>query len=474
MVLLVSCTKVGPDYVPPSPSLPDEWTASIESDNSSRLNGAQRWWQRFQDPTLDRLIRISRKANPNIRIARARISGSWRQRAVLASAWGPQGAFNGRVEEGLGTFDRSGIDFDPGQSRNELAQFNVGWEIDLFGKIARQVEATYADYQASIEGWRDATVFITSEVALSYIAYRTLRKRLENAEEAREIYVTIERMVRVLQEEGLANKADLKEATGRLRTAEADIPPLTEESLIVRNRLASLLAIRPGDIASYLDANPDIPDPPRAISVGFPTQLLRSRPDIRRAERQIAVQTALVGVATAELYPELSLSGAITYEYLRSGIGASTLRRTLGLGPNLRWRIFNCCQDHHRIKEFEARLDQAIINYERTVIEAITDVEDSLTRLYQTRKRQAFLESAVSELEEAADLMQEAFQLGTVDLRRLLNAQEDHIRLEDESIANRGRVSAHSVRLFKALGGGELPPPVKRGRTQPPKNLNAN
>lgn len=474
LVFLSQCTVVGPDYQPLTPSVPDEWTTSIQSDNALSVTGSQRWWQRFKDPTLDRLIRISRTANPNIRIARARITESWRQRAVLAAAWGPHGEFNGRVEEGLGSFDQSGIDWDPGQARNELAQFNVGWEIDLFGRIARQVEATTADYQSQIEGWRDATVFINSEVALHYIAYRTLGKRIANAYEAKKNYAVIQNMVSVLKEEGISSNADLKEATGRLRTAEADIPPLEEESTIIRNRLAALLAIRPGDMASYLAKNTEIPTPPRSISAGFPAQLLRSRPDIRRAERKIAVQTALVGVATAQLYPELSLSGAITYEYLRSGVTAATLTRTLGLGPNLQWRIFNCCQDRQRIKEFEAKLLQAVIDYERTVIEAVTDVEDSLTRIQQTRKRQDLLEAAVDELRQAADLMQEAYQLGTVDLRRLLNAQEDYIRIKDESIANRGRVAAHSVRLFKALGGGELPPPVKKSATQAPKQSKAN
>jgi outer membrane protein, multidrug efflux system len=451
-------------------SLPDEWTASIQADNSARVTGSQRWWQKFDDPTLNRLIQISRKANPNIRIARARITESWYQRAVLASAWAPHGEFDSRVEEGIGSFDRSGVKWDLGQGRNELAQFNVGWEIDLFGKTARQVEAATADYQTQIEGWRDATVFINSEVALHYIAYRTLEKRIANAQEAQKNYETIQRMVSVLNEEGISSRLDLKEANGRLQTAKAEVPPLQEENAVIRNRLAALLATRPGDMESYLANNREIPTPPSSISTGFPAQLLRSRPDVRRAERKIAVQTALVGVATAQLYPELSISGAITYENLR----ASSLTRTLGLGPNLRWRIFNCCQDRKRIKEFEAKVTQAIIEYEKTVIQAVADVEIAMTRIQHTRRRQAMLENAAEDLKEAAKLMKEAYQLGTVDLRRLLNAQQDYITVQDESIANRGRLAAHSVRLFKALGGGELPLPSRARTLQPARQFKAN
>ncbi len=467
---LSQCTVVGPDYKAPQLSLPDEWTASIQVDNAARVTGSQRWWKKFNDPTLNRLIHLSRQANPNIRIARARITESWYQRAVLAAAWAPSGEFDSRLEQGVGSFDRSGIKLDPGQGRNELAQFNVGWEIDLFGKTARQVEAATADYESQIEGWRDATVFINSEVALHYIAYRTLEKRIANAQEAQQNYETIYKMVSVLNEEGISSRLDLKEATGRLRTAEAELPPLQEENAIIRNRLAALLATRPSDMATYLANNTEIPTPPASIATSFPAQLLRSRPDVRRAERNIAVQTALVGVATAQLYPELSLSGAITYENLR----ASSLTRTLGLGPNLRWRIFNCCQDKKRIKEFEAKVTQAIIEYEKTVIQAITDVENAMTRIQYTRQRQTMLESAVEDLADAASLMNQAYQLGTVDLRRLLNAQDDYIRVKDESIANRGRVSAHSVRLFKALGGGELPLPSKKQRTQRTRQFKAN
>ena len=469
-LLLSSCAVVGPDYVKPELSLPDEWTASIDKDNQASVTGAQRWWRNFNDPVLNELILLSRKANPNIRIARARIAESWYQRSVLSAAWYPTSDFNARSNSGLGSFSSSGIDWNFNSSEDQLAQIDVGWEIDLFGKVKRQVESATADYQAQVEGLRDATVFINSEVALHYIAYRTLGKRVEVAREGTANFQKIANLISSRLEEGLTSELELHEARARLKSSKAEIPRLEEEQIVVGNRLAALLAIAPGNIQKMLRKHNDIPIPPRSVTTGAPADLLRSRPDVRRAERQIAAQSARVGVATAELYPELSISGAITYQAFSQFNTVETLRRTLGFGPALRWKIFRCCADRARIKENESRLEQAIVLYENTVIAAVTEVENSMTRIHFSGKRMKILEDASMEHRKTAELMLDAYDVGEVDLRRLLNAQQDYIITRDESLATQGRHAAHTVRLFKALGGGELPhPAVVSGRSNKAK-----
>ncbi|MFT6241257.1 MAG: outer membrane protein TolC, partial [Akkermansiaceae bacterium] len=184
-----------------------------------------------------------------------------------------------------------------------------------------------------------------------------------------------------------------------------------------------------------------------------------SRPDVRRAERKIANQTALVGVATADLYPQLSLSGAITYEYLRRGNTTEILRRVLGLGATLRQRIYYGCADRFRIKEEKAKLEEVITEYEKTIITAVTETEDAMAGLHYEKKRLAKLAAASAAHEKTAGLMLEAYKTDLVDLRRLLNANQDVFATRDEEAATRGRNAAHAVRLFKALGGGELPSP---------------
>lgn len=451
---------VGPDYEPPKVEVPDAWTESIKKDNQSSLTGSQRWWKKYQDPTLDRLIQRSRETNPNIRIARARISESWHQRSVLSAAWYPHAEFNARDSHGLGSFDSSGVKWDFDSSHDQFANFDVGWELDIFGRVARQVESATAEYEAKIEGYRDALVFINSEVALHYIAYRTLEKRVAVAKEATANYTEIKKMIDFRFEDGLATKLEQHEVNADLIASEAEVPRLLQEQKVVSNRLAALVAMRPEEMPYLLETGSKIPSPPKQINSGFPAELLRSRPDIRRAERKVAAQSARIGVATANFYPQLSLSGAISYEYFRQGVNVETLTRTLGLGPSVKWRIFNACADRNRVREQESKLDQAITLYEGTVINAVTQVENSMTRLHYSKIRLNLLEKATLEYSDAVELMNDAYAAGQVDLRRLLNAQQDYIRTKDESIATLGRNTAHSVRLFKALGGGELPQPT--------------
>jgi NodT family efflux transporter outer membrane factor (OMF) lipoprotein len=458
LIMAISSCTVGPDYQKPRVSMPDGWTYSASKDLQSAQTGSQIWWRKFQDPTLNRLIARARAGNPNIKIAHSRIRQAWYQRGVLAAAFYPHLSATGRDEYGMGSFDRSGINFDPFESHGQLAQIDAGWELDIFGKIKRQTEAAEAEWQARTEGLRDAQVFITAEVAVNYIALRTLQDRLATARESSETFGEIYTMIKGRFEEGVTAEVDLAESEARLRSSEAEIPQLEKEVAVIKNQLAALTVSSPRDLRTAIGQGP-IPKPPGSISVGYPAELLRSRPDVRRAERKIANQTALVGVATADLYPQLSLSGAITYEYLRRGNTTEILRRVLGLGATLRQRIYYGCADRFRIKEEKAKLEEVITEYEKTIITAVTETEDAMAGLHYEKKRLAKLAAASAAHEKTAGLMLEAYKTDLVDLRRLLNANQDVFATRDEEAATRGRNAAHAVRLFKALGGGELPSP---------------
>lgn len=469
---LSSCTTVGPDYEEPFVKVPDAWTESIATDQRRAFNGSQLWWKKFNDSSIHSLITLAKTQNPNIKIAASRIIEGWHQRHVLSAAWYPNSNINAKDNYGLLTYDNNQIDWEPNSSHSQLAQLDVGWEIDFFGRVKRQVEAAEAEYASRIEGMRDISVFIYSEVVLHYIAYRTLEKRLNTSYESIGIFKKIKQIINERLEEGISSELELAEATARLNASEAEIPRLKQELKTVELRLANILGLQPKDIKPYLKKNRSIPTPPYSIATGSPADLLRSRPDIRRAERKIAAQSARIGIATANLYPQLSISGALTYEYLRQGVSVQTLNRVLGLGPSLKWRIFNANADKHRIKENEAKLTQAIDFYEKTILNAITDVEVSITRLDQTKKRYKKLTRARDNFKKAADLMFDAYDTGEVDLRRLLNAHRDYIFYKDECHASKGRIAAHAVRLYKALGGGVLPSPGDPKRslpTHPPK-----
>lgn len=457
LALLPSCT-VGPDFERPEISVPDGWTASIQHDLSSSISGSQNWWRKFGDDDLNQLIARAREASPNIRIAQTRIDQAWYQRGVLSAAFYPNVEFSSRDDYGLGSFSTSGVRLDPFESHGNLTRLEYGWELDVFGRIKRQTQAAEAEWQARYEGFRDTQVFITAEVALDYIAMRALEGRLQVAKDSTAAFEQIYRLIEIRYQEGISAKVEVKEAEARYRTTEAEIPRLQNELVVVRNKLAGLLAIHPNQLDLFVKKG-GIPAPPSSVAVGFPLELLRSRPDVRRAERRIANQTALVGVATANLYPELSISGAIRYEILERGSVIELLERVIGIGGNFRQRIYNACADQYRIAEQNELLNEAIIFYEKTIIDAVTDVEDAMSSLNYEGKRLEVLNKAADSHRETAELLLESYKSGLVDVRRLLNGYRDFAITDDERLATEGRRAAHAVRLFRALGGGELPAP---------------
>lgn len=451
---------MGPDYTRPEVVVPDQWTASIQEDLGSPMTGSQGWWLKFGDRTLNRLIAQAREANPNIRIAQKRIDQAWYQRGVLSAAFYPHVDFTGRDEYGMGSFSTRGVRFDPFESHGQLAQIDYGWELDIFGKNKRKVQAAEAEWQARYEGFRDAQVFITAEVALTYVAVRALEGRLGVARESTAAFQKIYRLIQIRFEEGISAKVEMTEAEARFQAIGAEVPRLQKELALSRNRLAQLLAIHPNELDRYLGGG-EIPTPPTAIAVGFPADLLRSRPDVRRAERRIASQSATVGATTAELYPALSISGAITYELLESRSVIELLERVIGIGLTLRQRIYHACADQYRIAEQDTLLEEAIVEYERTLIQAVTDVEDAMSSLNYESQRLILLKKAEVAQQETAELLLESYKTGLIDVRRLLNGFQEANITADERLATEGRRAAHAVRLFKALGGGALPAPEK-------------
>ncbi|MEM9080121.1 MAG: efflux transporter outer membrane subunit [Verrucomicrobiota bacterium] len=451
------CT-VGPDYEEPVLDAPDAWTRAIEHDLSHPLTGAQQWWLQFNDPTLNALIRRAREASPNIRIARKRIEQAWYQRGVLAASFYPHVDATGRDEFGMGGFSTDGIRIDPFESNRTFGQIDYGWEIDLFGRVKRSVQATEAEWQARYEGLRDAQVFISAEVAITYIAMRTMEKRLEVAIEGTENFRKIRDLIQIRYDEGISARSEIEEAKGRYNTTLGEIPRLQKELKLLENKLAQLLAYHPGQLDAIVGPG-RIPVPPTRVAAGVPANLIRSRPDVRRAERKIASQNETIGFHVARLYPAFSISGAITYEAITRGGVLDLLRRVIGIGWTLRQRIYHACADHYRIKEHQAILEELIIEYEKTLIQAVTDVEDAMVMLNREGERLEAYERASEAHGETAELLLEAYKTGLIDVRRLLNGYEDTYLTDDEKYATEGRRAAHAVRLFKALGGGELPAP---------------
>jgi multidrug efflux system outer membrane protein len=458
-VVLIGCRAVGPDYRPHQVAVPDSWTRVMKHERDATHTAAENWWEEFKDPCLSRLIATARQNNSDIRRAKARIQQSWQQRQMIRAALFPSADVFGKNRYGLGTFDEDGIQWGGGTSVNQVAQLDVGWELDLFGGIHRQSEAATAGYEASVEAWRDYHVVVTAEVALHYIALRSVQTRLRIARAGVSSFKEIDQLVHLQQDLGLAAKVDSLESSARLKVQEAKVPGIENEEVALVQQLSLLLGIYPNQIERMIRLNGGIPQPPRPWNPGVPADLLRSRPDIRQAERLLQLQCARIGIATANLYPSLSLAGSVAYEVDATGGASQLLRNDLGLGPALRLRLFHTSADRARVKEQEAALEADLATYEEVVLRAVTEVEQSMSAIQFDRKRLEKLSGASNDYRARADLMNESYRSGLADLHHLIVANQDALDATSEEAATRGRVAAHSVRLFKSLGGGVLKRP---------------
>lgn len=456
-LFLPSCFKAGPDYKDPNLTVPgdwrskaegtvqdDYWATAITTDQSAKRTGAELWWHKFDDKTLNALIGHTRKHHPTAYAAQARIREARAQRNVLAAAWFPW--FGTRDEVQLGE------SFSP----NYFAALEAGWEADFAGKTSRGVEAAEAEWASAVEWQRDSMVVLTADVAMNYFAARTLEERLARAEQAAVEFREIQSILVQREELGVAPRSDVLESEAQLQTREARLPKLQQELEVAKIRLANSCGIYPVALGDLMEKNPGIPKPPHKILVSTPANMLRNRPDVRREERKLAAQTARIGLAKADLYPILSVSGALSWEDRSITDLFTQANRLFGFGPKLRWRIFEACRVQHRVEEETAQTDIRLAAYQQQVLDAVSEIEIAMTRLeteseYANRQRQAAIAHR-----ESVKMIRESYLEGIVDLRRLLNALIDLHDTRDEEAAAMGRRSAFAAALFKSIGGGQL------------------
>jgi NodT family efflux transporter outer membrane factor (OMF) lipoprotein len=450
---LSSGCAVGPDFIRPDPPMPDAWHQDLTSGDAMGAEDLQSWWEKFNDPVLNALIERAASGNLDLVIALERINEA---RALLGIAKGerfPDINGNGDI-----TRARFGEDFPaPSFDSNRTDYYystglDAFWEIDVWGRVRRQVEATEENMYASIENYRDVLVILYAEVALNYIELRTLQQQLYYAEQN----TALQRETLQLTEDRLkaeiAPELDVEQARLNLFRTESNIPLYRQAIVTTINRLGVLLGEHPQSLHAELAAPAAIPVPPPSVVVGIPTDILRQRPDIRRAERTLASQTAEIGVATADLYPAFSLVGTMGFEATADLFDSTN--RYWSLGPQFRWNIFDGGRVRSRIQGADARAMQALAGYEQTVLLALEEVENAMVAYEQESSRSVILGKSVSAAQNSADLVRTLYITGLTDFQRLLDMERDLFQQQDTLAASQGRVSQNLVRLYKALGGG--------------------
>ena len=450
LAVLGGCA-VGPDYQRPEISTPDSWHEDLVRGLSPGGASLANWWTVFDDAALTALIDRAREGSHDLRVAVARIAEAQARRGIASGELFPAIDANALYEytdpSDRVTGDMKSFDF-------YSAGLGAGWEVDLFGRVRRSVEATEADFQASLELYRDVLVVLYASVATNYVEVRSLQKRIGYAEANIDAQAETLELVRARNRAGLVGDLDLREAELNLARTESVLPLLRQALTAAINRLSVLIGEYPSHLHDELREPREIPLLPHQVLVGLPRDLLRQRPDLRQAERGLAAQTARIGVATADLYPRLTLLGTFSFDASSSGNWFSAAAQSLSLGPQLRWNLFDGGSIRSNIRVQDALAEQALVRYEQAVLEAMEEVENALASYVHESDRLDALGRSATAAQQSVELVKTLYLTGLVDFQNVLDEERTLFEEQDKLAASEGRVTQNLIQVYRTLGGG--------------------
>jgi NodT family efflux transporter outer membrane factor (OMF) lipoprotein len=459
---LVGCA-VGPDYHPPETQVPSTWDGQnvVTPDQPSKTaaNPVElvEWWNAFKDPTLSSLVEMAVRANLDLRLAEARIRQARAARGVAGAPLWPELDATALYQRSQGSSEAAGggaIATAGGLRNLWQAGLDASWEIDIFGGTRRGIEAATADLRAAVEDRRDVLVTLVGDVGNNYISLRGLQQQIAIARENLKAQQHTADITQKRHDAGFVGGLDVATAKAQVATTEATIPVFESSARAAIYSLGVLLGREPAALEKDLARQAPIPPTPLAIPVGLPSDLLRRRPDIRRAEAQLHAATARIGVATADLFPKFNLAGSF-------GFSASDVTRIdrwtsnfWSWGPTVTWPIFAGGRIYWNIKVQDALTEQALLTYEKTVLTALKDVETALVAYAKEQQHRKSLSEAVVNNRKAVELAMILYVAGKSDFLNVLIAQRSLFATEDALAQSTSTVDTNLIALYKALGGG--------------------
>ncbi len=451
------CAMVGPDYEKLRPEADSNWTARMEKgldDAGPDKDRMSEWWKVLDDPVLAELEKRAVEGNLELKTAFSRLRQARLRRGISSSDLLPSLDAGGSVRR-----QRNSESMPSAYGGKEqdyfIAQFDSSWELDVFGGIRRSVQAAQAELEAGRADLNDVLISVMGEVALNYIEVRTYQQRLEITRSNIGIQEKTYELNKSRYKAGLVDELDVQQSLRNLERTRSKVSRLESGLRAAKNRLAVLLGVSPGSLAEELSPVSEIPQVPARVAVGIPAEAMRRRPDIRRAERQVAAQSARIGVAAAELYPKFRLFGTIGLEALDAGddyIDAQS--RFWNLGPGFSWNIFHGRALRLNIELQTEKQREAVVRYKSAVLRAREEIEDALTAYAKEQMREECLEKAVSAAKRTEFLARDRYKAGLEDFYNVLDAQRSLLELQDELVQSRGQVASNLASLYKALGGG--------------------
>jgi len=447
--------KVGPNYQKPQAPVADDWIDSKSKGVNIATKDLNEWWSVFNDPELNSLINNAYRQNLDVRTAGTRILAARAQRNIAAGNLFPQ------LQEAFADVSRNAIsgnraNLPPGVSRffdNNAAGFNLSWEIDFWGRFRRGIESADADLDATIENYDDALVLLISEVATNYVQLRVFQQRLKYATENIEFQSKLVKATEDRLQGGVGDKLDQAQMRSNLTDTLALKEQLEIGLRLANNRLCVLLGIPVRDLIPELKTSP-IPVTPPEVVVGMPAELLRRRPDLRRAERLVAAQSARIGIATSDLYPRFSLLGTLGYEAKNFSDLFQSKSLVGSIGPNMQWDILNYGRLVNGIRVQDALFQTRTLDYQSAVLRAGREVEDGIVLYLRAQSQTRFLTQSVDEAAIAAKDAETLSIAKKFDVNRQFVTSNFKTSQQDKLAVAQGDIALGLIQVYKALGGG--------------------
>lgn len=452
LVFLISgaACAVGPDFVRPSDPMPDAYDGAGTKGVATTPAQLAEWWKVFHDPVLDSLIERSVASNLGLRQAVARIAQARAGRGIIGNEILPAGDATGSVTRSHNAGSTS--------IRSAITQYRAGldasWEIDLFGRVRRNIEAADADYEAAVEAGRDALVILTAETATSYVNLRGFQQQLAIARNNLEAQKKTADITRRRFQAGVANGLDAANAEAQVSTTEAQIPMLEAAVKQTAFQLSILAGREPTALLAELMKEGPIPATPPEIPIGLPSDLVRRRPDIRRNEALLHSATAKIGAAKADYFPRFSLTGTAGYVSSDKRLIGTPQTRYWTFGPSLSLPLFDIARVRWNVESHEALRDETLAAYRESVLTALMEVESALVAYGSEKEHQKLLEEAVKNNRRAVELAKRLYTAGKTDFLNVSSAERALFQSEDALVQSTRNLSVNLISLYKALGGG--------------------
>lgn len=447
-LLLSGCSVLGPDYQTPQVKEVEAWqnvSQSIFKDNQQATDYRQ-WWTQLQDPVLSALVEEALRKNPDVRIAGLRILEAQAQLGIAQSLLGPQ------VTQATGEF------LGAGQTQNGRTAsgstyggtFNLGWELDFWGKFQRGIESADANYFATLAQYDDVQVLMIAQVAQLYVGIRTLEARLQIANDNARMQKRSLEITQLLFKSGNTAELDVQQAKTQYLGTLSSIPQLDTNLRQSQNALSTLLARAPGPLPEMAQQTGLIPQGQLALVAEMPADLLRRRPDVRVAERQLAAQSGLIGIAESELYPSITLLGTLGVS--AAGGGSETF--SWAVGPSFSWNLLDRGTLGNQILVQDARFQQLHERYRDTVFKAAREVDDAAVAYANGQTEITLLTQTGEAARRSLEIANTQYREGMADFQRVLDSQRALFSQQERLVNSRGAQMRDLITLYKAFGGG--------------------